>query len=258
MDDLMIALHDPSKFLQQGNLDDALLELTETAANRLGAENCSIMLLKDGGPDDLRLRVCASHGDLPDAAYDESVGRGQGIAGRVLACGQSIVIGDISHSGFAGCARRPDDLRKSLISSPIVIHKRMVGVINVSGHFNGEAFTPLDVSWLELFALFIGKSIQAIQLQGILNSRFVQLALVQEAEQKLGGSYKTVLQHPDQLAKILAKSFYKEMVRAGFGTSHIINTATEIIGLLSHGLQQHNKRMARGAAPATGGKHGDA
>jgi L-methionine (R)-S-oxide reductase len=258
MDALLIALHDPSNFLEEGNLDDDLLALAETAANKLGAGNCSIMLLKDGASDGPKLRVFASHGDLPDAAYDESVGRGQGIAGRVLACGQSIVINDISHSDFAGCARRPDDPRKSLISSPIAINKRIVGVINVSGHFNGEAFTPVDVHWLELFALFIGKSIQAIQLQGILNSRFVQLALVQEAEQKLGGSYKTVLQHPDQLAKILAKSFYKEMVRAGFGTSHIINTASEIIALLSHGLQRHNKRMARGVEPATSGKQADA
>ena len=249
MDTTMIEVHDPSNFLQEGSLDEALMQLAEMAAHKLDAANCSIMLLKDGESANLRLRVCACYGYLPVAAYNESVAKGDGIAGRVIECGKTIVVNDISHSDFAGYARRPDDPRKSLISSPITINKRMVGVINVSGHLSGEAYTPVDVNLLEVLALYIGKSIQAIQLQGILNSRFVQLALVQEAENTLG-SYKAVLQDPDLVAKILAKSFYKEMVRAGFGTGHIINTASEIIAQLSTGLQRHNKRMARGAAQA--------
>jgi len=248
MENMMIKLHDLSNFLEQENLDDSLQQLAEKAANILTAENCSILLLKEGELDNLRMRVCACYGYLPDAAYNESIGKGEGIAGRVVASGNSILIEDISHSDFADCARHPNDTRKSLISSPISINKRIVGVINVSGHLRGETFKPVDVNLLEVFALFIGKSIQAIQLQGILNSRFAQLALVQETEKNLGGPLSTVLQNPDQVAKILAKSFYKEMVRAGFGSGHIINTASEIIAQLSGGLQRHNKRMARGVA----------
>jgi L-methionine (R)-S-oxide reductase len=246
MDNPLIKLQDLSNFLEQGNLDDNLLQLAERAAKALNAENCSIMLLNDGESENLRMQVCASYGPLPDAAYKESIGKGEGIAGRVIASGQSVLIEDISHSEFAARARRANDPRKSLISSPIIVNRRIVGVVNVSGHARGDIFKLADLNLLEVVALFIGKSIQAIQLQNILNSRFAQLALVQEAEKNLGGSLEAALQNPDQVAKILAKSFYKEMTRAGFGSSQIINAASEIISQLSGSLQRHNKRMARG------------
>lgn len=245
MDNPLIKLQDLSNFLEQGSLDDNLLQLAERAAKILGAENCSIMLLKDGASDDPRMRVCASYGSLPDAAYKESIGRGEGIAGRVIASGQSILVEDITRSEFAAKARRADDPRKSLMSSPITISRRIVGVVNVSGHAQGDVFSMADLNVLEVVALFIGKSIQAIQLQNILNSRFAQLALMQEAEKSLDGSLVSALQNPDQVAKILAKSFYKEMARAGFGSSQIINAASEIISQLSGSLQRHNKRIAR-------------
>jgi hypothetical protein len=53
------------------------------------------------------------------------------------------------------------------------------------------------------------------------------------------------MQNPDQVAKILAKSFYKEMTRAGFGPSQIVNAASEIIEQLSGSLNRHSKRMER-------------
>lgn len=248
MENTAIKLQDLSSFLEEENLDDCLLRLAETAASMLAAEKCSIMLLKDGDRGNLRMRVCACHGYLPEVAYQESIGKGEGIAGQVVASGKSIHVEDIGNSDFSNRARRPNDTRKSLISSPIRIGNRMVGVVNVSGYLQGEAFKPTDVSLLELFGLYIGKSIQTVQLQNILNSRFAQLALVRETEKNLGAPLDTVLQNPDQVARILAKSFYKEMVRAGFGSNQIINTASEIIAQLSDGLHRHNKRMGRGAS----------
>ena len=247
MDNPLIKLQDLSNFLEQGTLDDNLLQLAERAAKALTAEKCSIMLLKDGESDDLRMRVCASYGALPDAAYTESIGKGEGIAGRVIATGRSILIEDISKSELASKARRTDDPRKSLISSPIPINRRIVGVVNVSGHARGDVFNQADLNLLEVIALFIGKSIQAIQLQNILNSRFAQLALLHEAEKSLEPlGVGVAVQNPDQMAKILAKSFYKEMTRAGLGSNQIISAASEIISQLSGSLQRHNKRLARG------------
>lgn len=247
MDNPLIKLQDLSNFLEQGSLDDNLLQLAKKAANALTAEKCSIMLLKDGESEDLRMRVCASYGALPDAAYAESIGKNEGIAGRVIATGRSILIEDISKSELASKARRTDDPRKSLVSSPIPINRRIVGVVNVSGHVRGEVFNENDLNLLEVIALFIGKSIQAIQLQNILNSRFAQLALLHEAEKGLEPlGVGAAVQNPDQVAKILAKSFYKEMTRAGFGSNQIISAASEIISQLSGSLQRHNKRLARG------------
>jgi hypothetical protein len=60
------------------------------------------------------------------------------------------------------------------------------------------------------------------------------------------------VQNPDQVAKILAKSFYKEMTRAGFGSSQIVNAATEIIAQLSGSLHRHSKRMERETVEPSG------
>lgn len=256
MENPLIKLQDLSSFLEHGSLDDNLQQLAVMAAKILGAENCSIMLLSDGEFEDLRMRVCASYGPLPAAAYKESIGKGDGIAGRVIATGKSLLIEDIHQSEFAQWARRANDPRKSLISSPITINSRIIGVVNVSGQTHGHSFKLDDMNLLDVVALFIGKSIQVAQLQNILNSRFAQMALVQEAEKNVGGALASAVQNPDQVAKILAKSFYKEMTRAGFGPSQIINAASEIIAQLSGSLTRHSKRIERETtnetAPASG------
>ena len=244
-ENLLIKLQDLSGFLEAGSLDDTLQQLTSLTAKILSAENCSIMLLNDGESENMRMSVCACYGPLPAAAYKESIGQGDGISGHVIATGQSLLIKDINQSEFADRARRANDPRKSLMSSPITISGRIVGVVNVSGHMHGDAFNQSDMNLLDVVSLFIGKSIQVVQLQSILNSRFVQLAMLQEAGKNMGGTLVSAFQNPDQLAKILAKSFYKEMTRAGFGSNQVVNAASEIIHQLSSNLQRHSKRMSR-------------
>lgn len=201
------------------------------------------MLLNDGKSDNLLMSVCASYGPMPTAAYKELIGKGDGIAGYVIATGQSLLIEDINHSKFAKLARRASEPGKSLISSPITISGQIIGVVNISGHISDCAFNPVDLNLLNVVALFIGKSIQSIQLQSILNSRFAQLALAQELQNNMDASLGSIFHNPDQVAKILAKSFYKEMARGGFGSNQIISAASEIISQLSNNLKQHSKRM---------------
>lgn len=248
LENLLIKLQDLSNFLEAGNLDDNLQQLASLTANILSAENCSIMLLNDGESGNLRMRVCGCYGSLPAAAYKESIGQGDGISGYVIATGQSLLIEDIDRSPFARWARRANDPRKSLVSSPIPVGGRIVGVVNISGHTQGDAFSQADMNLLDVVALFIGKSIQVFQLQSILNSRFTQLALMQEARKNMEGSLEGAFKDPDQVARILARSFYKEMTRAGLGSSQIINAASEIIHQLSSTLQRHSKRIGRGGA----------
>ncbi len=241
----LIKLQDLASFLEEGSFDENMQQLAAMAAKILNAENCSLMLLNDGEMENLRMRVCASYGPLPAAAYKESARKGEGIAGRVIATGKALLIDDIHHSEFAKWARRANDPRKSLISSPITINGNIIGVVNINGHKQGRPFNLDDMSLLEVVALFIGKSIQVVQLQNILNSRFAQLALVQSAGKDLESTLVRAVQNPDQVAKILAKSFYKEMTRAGFGSSQIINAASEIISQLSGSLNRHSKRAER-------------
>ena len=248
MDDterFLIKLQDMSQFLAGGSMDDHLNDRAAMTASLLGAESCSIMLINDGEGADLRMTMCASFGPLPPAAWTTSVGKGEGIAGHVLATGRSLLVQDIQNSQFAHLARRASDPRRSLMVAPISVDAKIVGMVNASAPL-GAPFGEGDLLLLDVIALFIGKSIQVDQLQAILNSRFVQLALMQEMQGRVGTAIaSTAYQNPDQVARILAKSLFKEMTRAGFASAQIIGAASEIITQLNGNLQRHSARVAR-------------
>lgn len=243
-------LHDLSFFLQtQGGLEDSLKQMAGMAAKILNAASCSIMLLDERDEEDVRLRVFAAHGELPEAAFKQVTHKGEGIAGHVLASGKPLLVADITQSDFIKVARRLTQGAKSLISAPLLIDGKIIGVINATNPKTRRAFTMDDLNLLEVAALFIGKSIQVVQLQGVLNSRFAQMALAQEARGSVGGTVggavAAMSQNPNQMAKILAKSFFKEMTHAGFSSTQIIHAASEIITQLNDSLGKHSKRLER-------------
>jgi L-methionine (R)-S-oxide reductase len=236
-----------STFLeQQANLDTSLDDLVSMAAGILNVENCSTMLFKDEQDSgDFRLRVFAKHGYLPPTAFKEAEKINHGIAGHVAATGQPLLVDNIINSPLSTLARRPDDPNKSFISVPIVISSKVIGVLNVSNPKDGRSFDQHDLNLTSFVALLVGKSIQVIQLQNVLKSRFAQMAMTLESKETAHSVLSPITQDPAQLSKILAKSFYREMTNVGLGKDHIINAATEIISLLNESLARHRKRMQR-------------
>ena len=246
METLLDRLHQLAGFSDsQGSLDEQLSALATLAAASLDAAQCSIMLYAESAAQ-LRLRVCASHGLLPDAAFAERVAHGEGIAGHVAASGIALLVEDISASPFATLARHDARVGHSLMAAPVCVDGKSIGVINVTQpHQEGRVFTPSDLSMLKIVALFVGKSIQVVQLQNLLNSRFAQIALAQEAEKAIGGVMLAQAYDTDKMARIVAKSFFREMTQAGFGARQIIQAASEIISQLSGSLNKHSKRLKK-------------
>lgn len=247
MDDnqsLLIKLQDLSQFFASGKLDDSLQQQAAMTAHLVGAETCSVMLINGGSDGDLRMSVCAHYGPLAPAAWSASIGKGEGIAGHVLASGRSLLVEDIMNSQYAHLARRAGDPRRSLMLAPVSIDGKIVGMVNVCASEDKGAFALADLHLLDVTALFIGKTIQVQQLQTILDSRFIQLALLRDVEHEAGQAF-SAYQNPDQVARILAKSLFKEMTRAGFASGQIIGAASEIIDQLNGQLQRHSERSAR-------------
>ncbi|MGJ7915238.1 GAF domain-containing protein [Massilia sp. LXY-6] len=226
-------MQDLQHFLAEGSLDDCLQRQATLTAGLLGAASCSIMLLNSGAPDQLRMTVYARFGNLPEAALTASVGRDEGICGRVLASGEALLVDDIAQSDLAALAQGRDGIGDSLMCAPLRIDGKIVGVINVAGAQAGPAFGDSDLQLLNIIALFIGKSIQVQQLQRLLDSRFAQLALLQEARDQVGDKVRLAYRNPEDAAKILARSFFKEMTKAGFESGQIVSAATELIEQLN-------------------------
>lgn len=234
----LLRLQDLRHFLASGTLEKSLHQQAAITAALIGASSCSIMLLGDG--EGTRMSMYARHGQLPDAALRASIGRGEGIAGRVLDSGEALLVSDIDTSELAPLTRRRAQAGASLICAPIRIDGQLVGVINVASTPGQPAFGETELHLLEVTALFIGKSIQVQQLQHLLDSRFAQMALLQEARERVGDSVRLAYRNPEDVAKILARSFFSEMTKAGFESAQIVSAASELI-------EQLNRRLQRGA-----------
>jgi hypothetical protein len=50
---------------------------------------------------------------------------------------------------------------------------------------------------------------------------------------------------PVRIARLLAKSFFRDLASAGFDPSQIIEAASEIIALVSNDINRYKKRIER-------------
>lgn len=228
---------------QQSNLEKSLGQFAAMAASLVGSENCSIMLFKEGNSKSPVMKIFASHGYLPPVAFTESARHKEGIAGHVAATGEALLVKDIEDSPFAPKARWPERKNKGFLSAPIFIGHKVLGVINVNSPKDLRTYSEKDLHLLTCIALMVGKSIQVVQLQNILKSRFTQQALLQEARSAVETSIGETAKNPGKMASIVGKAFYREMKHAGFNDEAIIHAATEVISMLTQNVKRHSRRM---------------
>ena len=245
--DQFIKLIGLASFLeQQASLDESLNEIVTMSANILNIRNCSIMMFReDELGDGVSLRMFSTYGNFPPSAHTEAVKVNKGIAGRVAATAQPLLVQNIIDSDFFPLARSPESSSKSFICVPIIIGSKVIGVLNVSNPLDNRCFDQNDLNVSVFVALLIGKSVQVTQLQNMLNSKYAQIAVALESGGFVGETVCPGNYDADKLVKMLSKSFYREMAKAGFGKGHIINAASEIISLLTSTLKKHDERTGR-------------
>lgn len=241
-------LHDLSVYLEtEGTLAENLKRLTDVAACVLGATRVSVMLLSAGETARPKLRLAAASDEPPPDAWQQEVGAGEGIAGQVIAHGQPLLVKDVHRSQVATHARRRGEGPPSLMVVPLTVSGRIIGVVNASGKAIGGPFSEEDLALFEVVGGFAARTVQVIQLKSVLQSRFVQHALAEQAMESATGMAFNPAHDADSMAKILAKSFFREMTRAGFTPNHIIRAASEIISQVSETVAKHKKRLDRGS-----------
>lgn len=227
---------------QHANLEEGLTELARMTAELIHTDRCSIMLLSEplDGEQEAHLRIFAHFGPLPPEALRATVRLSKGIAGHVLTTRQPLLVPDIAKSPFAQVARFIRSGNPSLISVPIEVASQAIGVINVKGPSDGPRLVQKDLELITIFALFIGKSIQTFQLQKLAESRILQMAILRERQQQAEGSTpQPIAPEPARIAKLVAKSLYRELTGAGFGPNGVIAVTSEVLSLLHHNLKQN-------------------
>ncbi|HTT39749.1 MAG TPA: GAF domain-containing protein [Burkholderiales bacterium] len=211
-----------------GSLDAHLHELASSAARLLRARSCTFLWWTE--------EHSAPDGEAAMRPSEAEHASGDAVFKRVTVEAQATPLGELPVAGAAQGAPAGDMLR-----SPIRSSGRVIGVIHVCGPMDKPRFDGDDLRLLHIVTVFIGKSLQAAQLHGLLQSRFAQIALAQSVDDTVGQVLASV-PHPTRIVKLLAKSFYREMTKAGFGANDIINAASQIISELSASLKRHAKR----------------
>lgn len=209
----------------RGSTADCLDELAELTARILGAKGCTILLLSED--EVAQAGLDGGSGCVPRPS--PSSAPGVQLPAPVAA----------STGATAGIVRGGHGGTESMVST-ILLHQKIIGVIHASSPLHASGFGKDDLDLLGILTPLIAKSIQVIQLQNILKSRFAQIALTKSNELAIDALMSGVMQNPNQVVRILAKAFYREMLNAGFNVNQVISAATEVISELTASLRKHS------------------
>lgn len=208
----------------QGSMAECLDELSQLTARILCAKGCTILLL--------------SESEVQQAALYEGDGLGAMPERLERSCADIAPPGPVGENPAATIVRGEHGDMESMVST-IVLHRKIIGVIHASSPIDERGFSKDDLDMFAILTPLITKSIQVLQLQNILKSRFTQIALTKSNESAIGALISGGMQNPNQIARILAKSFYREMLNAGFNANQVISAATEVISELTASLRKH-------------------
>ncbi len=118
----------------------------------MNVERCSLMLRVPG--EDL-LYLAAARGIAPNVTEGKRVAIGTGIAGRVAATREPILVQDVSEAREHPLMKDAYYTTGSFLSFPLVYHEQLVGVVNLTNRRLAGVFVDDDLERMRLLALVI-------------------------------------------------------------------------------------------------------
>ena len=130
-------------------LADGLLSLV---GDDMHAQRCSLMLRT---PDGESLYIAAVRGVAPEVTEGARVAIGHGVAGRVAATREPLLVRDVTEAGDQQLQQDRYFTTGSFISFPLVYHGELVGVVNLANRAMQGLFSEEDVDRVRLLGLVI-------------------------------------------------------------------------------------------------------
>jgi glycosyltransferase involved in cell wall biosynthesis len=225
---------------------DALLHAAaQIAAEILAVEYCGIAWVED---DRTTFRVRASFSANGANGHAEHANRL--VAAMIHENGHPM---PANHGNGIGNELSDDSNKKNALVAPLRVNEKVVGYLFAA---NGEKCTTADESLLAALGEHIGRAIEMQSMRQMLTSSYLAKTLnpdtkISVAEQNLLESHiLAAVEHPEKVAKLLARTFYRDLRKAGFETNQILMAATELIDNMNEALQ---KTRAKSDMPAISG-----
>jgi hypothetical protein len=130
-------------------LVDGVLSLV---GDDMGAQRCSLMLR---APEPEFLYLAAARGIAPHIMEGTRIRIGEGVAGRVAAAREPLLVQDVREATQHPLLRDQYFTTGSFISFPLVYHDELVGVLNLTNRAQRGVYTDEDVERVRLLGLVI-------------------------------------------------------------------------------------------------------
>jgi PAS domain S-box-containing protein len=126
----------------------ALDQITQRALHLLNANHVAIYLLQD---DNVTLKTVAAHGVYKDALLSHTRKVGEGITGNIFIKGKPEIVNNTSEDPrrviVPGTPEKENKL-ESLMSSPLILRGKAIGVINAWRHKENGLFNESELNFL--------------------------------------------------------------------------------------------------------------
>jgi hypothetical protein len=170
LEQLQVELHRRSELLRQKTrtlyLIDKVLTLDNAATDSrklidgllalvgddMQAQRCSLMLL---APEPGYLYLAAARGLAPHIVEGSRIAIGEGVAGRVAASREPMLVQDVEAAQAHPLLRDQYFTTGSFISFPLIYHDSLVGVVNLTNRAQRGVFIEEDVERVRLLGLVI-------------------------------------------------------------------------------------------------------
>lgn len=155
------------------NLEEVSGRILDQAAEILDVDQASLMLVREDGDE---LEAVAARGLREDVIGKVRIPLGEGISGGVAESGKPILIEDLKSHPVYSRDPRANENWTSLISVPLKVRDRVLGVLNVNNKRSGAPFTSGDLKMLMALAQLAAISIQnARTYQNAITDRLTSL-----------------------------------------------------------------------------------
>jgi signal transduction histidine kinase len=165
-------------------LADSIDAMLKTAVKLLGAQQGSLMLLKDGGRTLELVASCGFPGTLPSGA---SIPVGESVAGRVLTTGHPLRLEEVDQDQFVNFVPKQRPISSSVVV-PLRVHGRSIGVLSLNIFEGAPPFDDDDVRVAQMFANQVAGVIYRAQLHERAEQRSSDLMALVESSKGLVGA----------------------------------------------------------------------